>query len=280
MDFLNYEEPKKGFATNLILAGQPGVGKSSLIAGLNKNGYKALHIDLQGGALHIGGYVKDINKIAAINRITVTDAFFNVLTSLRKQNIENKAPLFDFVVYDPLICLKPIIETYATFLYNNSAVGKGVAAKLAKEANRPNDVKAFMSSNVLNDMGQNGWSYMNQAWTAMKSKMFGLSGICDIIIAHTKYNQLRKTQITEVAVKEIDFYNNYLLDLIGSASDSGMIYRQDNQVKVSFKFNDDHSHFKSRWYDNEDFVLSTKDENGIIAVDWSPIFPFINEPKQ
>lgn len=279
---IQYKEPVSGYPTLLLISGQPGVGKSTLINGLNQNGYKALHIDLQGGTAHVGGYVLDINAIAIKNGISFTNAFMRTLEFLRQENVKNNEPIYDFVVFDPLIKFKEIIHTYGTHLYNSSVQGKSSAKKQAELLYGPQYTKehllACMCKDVVADLGQNGWSWLNNAWTEIFNKITGLAGKTTIIVAHTKYNTLKKSSIEELDVKQIDFYPSYLLSLIGESSDSGVIYRKDNEVHINFEFKDNHDHFKSRNFEGEDIVLSRK-EGSKIVVDWSPVFPFITTPK-
>ena len=64
---IEFKQPVKGYPNLMILSGQPGVGKSSIIVGLNKGKYKSLHIDLQGGAANVGGYIVDVKGEADKN---------------------------------------------------------------------------------------------------------------------------------------------------------------------------------------------------------------------
>jgi hypothetical protein len=279
---VEYKEPVSGYPTLLLLSGQPGVGKSSLINGLNVNGHKALHLDLQGGTTHVGGYVLDLNAIAIKNNTSLTNAFIRCLDDLRKKNVENGSPLYDFVVLDPLTRLKEIIHTYGTFLYNNSVQGKAAAKKIAiakfGDKFTAEQLIQCYSKDVVTDLGQNGWSFLNNAWNDIFSKLIGVAGKSTIIIAHSKLNVLKKAALAEVEVRQIDFYPSYLLNLLGESSDSGQVIRKGDKVFINFEFKDDHDHFKSRNFDGLEFCLSTKEGNKI-TVDWSPIYPFLSPAK-
>lgn len=275
---IEYKKPIKGFPNLLLIASQPGVGKSTLIDGLNVGNYKALHLDLQGGAAHVGGYILDVKGKSESEGTNMLTAFMKSVKYLKDQKKEGV--VYDFVAVDPLTSLKPIIQALGTKLYNDSLVGKAKAVSLAKEkygSPTPEQIASCKSVDVLTDLGQNGWNFLNQAWTSIFNDLTTIASKCTIFLAHTKYNTLKKSEISEISVKEIDFWPSYLLHLIGESSDSGMLYREDNKCIVSFAIKADQSHFKSRNFDGKEIVLSEKDSEGNIKVDWTSIFPFLKE---
>lgn len=276
-------EPIKGYPHLVCLSGQPGIGKSSLFRGLNMNGYKCLVLDLQSGYQHIGGYKVDIKEIAQKEGISLLKAYSKVLGDLIKA--KNEGNQYDFIVVDPLTAWKPMIIEKAAEIYNNSMVGKSQARKLAEEkfATKTPDAKqiaACMSKDPVAELGQNGWNFYGQAFSILYQSIQGLAKHCLFFVAHTKYNTLKKTEISEIAVKEIDFWPSYLLQIIGDASDSCAVYREENTVVASFKVKAEQSHFKSRWFDGQDIVLSTKKEDGTIETHWERIFPFLLTNKE
>jgi len=277
-----FKQPISGYPTLMIIASQPGVGKSSLFPSLNVNGYKCLHIDLQGGTAHVGGYIIDVNKYAHQENISIAQALFKYIKAIREEDAKNNKHTYDFVVIDPLSSLKSIIEILGTKKFNESLVGKAQAKKIAEEMYGKNasiaQIDSCKSKNVISDIGQNGWNYMNTAWLELFKDLRSLAGICTFFIAHTKYNTLKKSSLQEFSVKEIDFWPSYLLHLIGEASDSCIAYRKENKVIANFKLEIDQEHFKSRNFDGEEIVLSTK-EGKEIKTYWENIFPFISTKK-
>ncbi len=282
MELPEFTEPQLTYPTLLLLSGMPGLGKSSLIAGLNTKTHKALHIDLQGGAAHVGGNIWNIKKIADDNGWSLAQALKSAIKTLKEKNKENGKPVYDFVTIDPLASLKPVIVTLGTRYYNESVIGKAAAKKAAEEKFgpgikfTPDQLKPFYSKDVVADIGQNGWNFLNMGWKELFEDLLSLAGKCTIFIAHTKYNTLKKTELSELSVKEIDFWPSYLLELVGTASDSASLMRRENEVIASFVFNDNHSHFKSRHFDGQEIVLSTKEGN-TITTHWERIFPFLAE---
>lgn len=278
------QKPQVTHPNLLLCSGQPGVGKSTLIAGLNVNGYKACHLDLQGGAKGVGGYIIDVKEIAEKNDWPLARALKESIKTIRQANIENGSPVFDFIAIDPLSNLKEVIIGLAARIFNDSTVGRAHARKQAEGIwgiNKYNaeQLESCKSKDPVADIGQNGWNFYNMAWKEIFGDLTTLAGKCTIFLAHTKYNTLKKSEINEVSVREIDFWPSYLLELIGTASDSASLYRKDNQVIASFILNDNHSHFKSRHFDGQEIVLSTKTDKGI-EVHWEKIFPFLTEKKK
>jgi hypothetical protein len=277
-------EPSKGHPTLMTLSGAPGVGKSSLTAGLNVNGYKNLVVDFQSGYTHIGGHVLDLRKEAAKAGKSMSATFLNKMHELRQSNIENKDFLFDFITFDPLAAFKPLVIERAAALYNNSLLGKSAAEKKAISQwgpgkFTPQQLASCYSKDPVTDLGQNGWNWYNQAWNELFLATLGLARYCTLFIAHTKFSSLKKSSIEEISVREIDFWPSYLLHLIGESSDSGAVYRKENEVIASFVLKQDQDHFKSRHFDGKEIVLSTKSEDGTITTHWESIFPFIAQPK-
>lgn len=278
-----FKEGETTFPKLILFTGVPGVGKSSLIKGLNQNGYKALHIDLQSGANQIGGHIFDVKKIAEENGWSLAQALKTVTKTVRDKNIENGSPVYDFVCIDPLSLLKGVIVTLGTKYYNESIVGKAAAKKMADErfgAGKYNgdQLRSCFSKDVVADIGQNGWNFYGMGWKDLYSDITTLAGKSTIIIGHTKYNTFKKTEINEVTIKEIDFWPSYLLELVGDATDSASLYRKGNEVIASFILNDNHAHFKSRHFDGKEIVLSTKESNDI-KTHWEQIFPFLTKKK-
>ena len=279
-----YKEPVVGFPTLMVIASQPGVGKSSLMKGLNTKTkvkqYKCLHIDLQGGSKHVGGYVLDVQAYAEKEKIGLPQALVRVIKQVKEENAKGEY-LYDFVSIDPLTNMKPIVEALGTKLYNESVIGKAAMKKLAEDkygkAVSPDKYKEFASKNVLNDIGQNGWSFLQQAWGNLFTELRSLAGISTIFVAHTKYGTLKKGVMDEIQVKEINFWPSLLLDLIGESTDSCVLYRKDNQVVASFKLEADQQHFKSRHFDGQEIVLSKKNPDGSIETYWERIFPFLKD---
>jgi hypothetical protein len=278
-----FKEPLVGFPTLMVLASQPGVGKSTLIKGLNKKvgkkEYKSLHIDLQGGAQHIGGYVMDVQEYALKEKISLAQALVKIIKFIKEENAKGTY-LYDFVTIDPLTSLKPVVEALGTRYYNESVIGKAAAKKAAEEkygkTATAEQIKQFVSKNVLDDLGQNGWSFLQKAWNNLFADLRSLAGICTIFVAHTKYNTLKKGNMDEIQIKEINFWPSLLLELVGEATDSCVLYRtQDNEVMASFKLVADQQHFKSRYFDGQDIILSKKLKDNTIETYWENIFPFL-----
>lgn len=276
--------PSKGHPTLMTLSGPPGVGKSSLTAGLNVNGFKNLVVDFQSGYTHIGGHILDLRKESAKLNKSMSTTFLTKMNELRQSNIENKDYLFDFITFDPLAAFKPLVIERAAVLYNNSLLGKSAAEKKAVAqwgAGKftPQQLASCYSKDPVTDLGQNGWNWYNQAWNELFLSTLGLAKYCTFFIAHTKFSSLKKSSIEEISVREIDFWPSYLLHLIGESSDSGAVFRKENEVIVSFVLKQDQDHFKSRHFDGKEIVLSTKAADGTITTHWESIFPFIANPK-
>jgi hypothetical protein len=279
---VEFIEPKSGYPNLLLLSGPPGAGKSTLTMGLNQNGHKCLVIDTQNGYNHIGGYVYSIIDEAVKHNTTPLGAFDLLIKDLKDKR--SKDEQYDFISFDTLSGLKGLIIEHAARIYNTSLTGKAAIRKAAEEKYGKANVtperwplffKEFASKDPVEDLGQNGWNYYYRAFTDIFTSLQGLAKHCLIFIAHTKISKAKfDKKDEELDVREIDFWPKILLTLIGEASDSGFVFRENNLTQVSFVLKANHENFKSRHFDGMIITLSEK-KDGKIVYYWDKIFPFL-----
>lgn len=276
--------PVSGHPTILVIGGQAGVGKTSLTAGLNKNGHRALVFDFQGGATAVGGYVMDLKAESNKSGKPIWMELINAIQLVKVKNREVGSYYYDFLVLDPLTDFKDIVNGYGTYKYNKSLVGRSASAKRAEEALGKGikftdaQITKYESKDVTSDLGKNGWNFLNQAWGELLNDLCNLAPVT-IFMAHTRYKTLVKSTLTEFNVKELDFWPGYTGDLVRKSSDSGMLYRDGNKTVLSFEFLEDMECFKSRWFDGQKIVLSEKTPDGKITTYMERLFPYLNKPK-
>lgn len=296
MSFLptEYIPPVEGYPTRLLLVGQVGVGKSSLTAGLNKNGHRALVLDLQGGTMKVGGYIVNLKKISDDQGKPLWHVLIMTIREIREQNTKAGGYAYDFLVLDPLSDLLEICKGYATFLYNKTLVGQSATAKRAEEKLGKGikfteaQLKAHESTDVMTDLGSHGMNYMNQAFSTLLKDLAALAPVF-LVIGHTKWKTLKRDMIDEFRVKEIDFWPSLTMALAKDFDEVGTVYRKSQKdesgnvlkewVEVSFVFDNDNEGFKSRNFDGQRITLSEKAPDGKITTYMERLFPYLDKPK-
>jgi len=295
------QPPKTGYPNLLIMTGPPGVGKSTLSAGLNVNGRKNLVVDFQGGLSHVGGNVFDLRAFQETYKLGALDSFLAMLRQLENlkkgvkivtkdsKKVEEQIEPFewDFITLDPLFFFQAILTERAAQLYNSSQTGLSKAKQLAEQkygkTYTQDQLKTFFSNDPCGDQnnnaGQNGWSFIKMAWEELWNRLRALPKECLIIVAHVKYNKLVKSLEDVVDVKSFNFWPTYANFLVMEASDSCWVNREDeNKVYMNFSTKGENQTFKSRWF-NERKILISEYVDGNIIYHWDEIFPFLSTNK-
>jgi AAA domain len=276
-------EPVITYPSTMLITGFSGAGKSTLVQKLNINGYKCLHIDLQGGTEHIGGYRIDLQEEALKLKTNLYGAFISLIKDLDEAKL--KGVQYDFVVWDTLSDFKELIIQISSAIYNNSMVGKAAAKKLADAKfgtnHTPAQLASCLSKDPTMDLGQNGWNFHNQAFDFIQKRLFKHAKYCTIILAHAKLKAQRKAEDSpEFNIKEIDFWPTYVANLVRLVSESGQLIRKDNEVYLNFVFAEGQAHFKSRYLDGQSILMSEMDDKKVITAHWEKIFPFLTTPAK
>lgn len=277
----SYTEGITGYPSKLMLIGQAGVGKTTLVDGLNVNGHTALHLDLQGGATAVSGYKIDVSKIQRDNNLPKYQVLGKVINAVRDKNKEHGGFYYDFLVIDPLTELQDIVIEHATKNFNDSPMGISFNRAAAVEKFGKEFTKTQLDSVICKDVrniGQNGWNPIQQSF---KTIMIELYSICPvtIILAHTKLKTLKRSELApELVVKDIEFWPTVAAWLVSDVTDSGILNRTDNKVTASFVFVDGQERTKSRNFSEKTIVLSELVDDKIVTY-MERLFPFLSEPK-
>ena len=302
MDLQNipFQEGKKGYPRLLSIAGQTGVGKSTLSEGLNVNGHTCLVIDLQEGFRHLSGRILNVKSEARKNNESELRTFFKVIQGLRllKDGIKEEQTKdgvvrtkvepfqYDFLWIDPMGDLIPLVKAYASQIANNTVIGKAYARKTATElfsnGNKTyvptqKDLDKCKITDPTNDLGMNGWSFMQQAFDYIFNALMSIPDKSLILVTHTKMKTL-KTELQEVTIKELDIYPTFANFIAKTADDSGFVGLKGDEVWADFKSRPDNEHFKNRNVGNEPILLSKKTGDKIEFY-WDKIYPFLKDKK-
>ena len=271
-------EAVKGKCSLLILTGQAGVGKTTLIQGLNRNGKRALHIDLQNGAEQTGGYIVNVDKIRREHNTTALRVLEGVFKQAKEKNKDGY--YYDFVVVDPITDFQPIILAKATELFNNSLQGEGFNKKTAEQKfgkYTAAQLESVKSKDVLQDLGQNGWNFVYQAYNYLMAEIKNIAPVV-IMLAHTRYKTLKRNELApELNIKEMDFWPTLASLMVRDFQDSGILNREGNEVVAYFEIKEGEVCFKSRNFSGQRIVLSEMLEDGAIVTYMERLFPQLLE---
>jgi hypothetical protein len=241
----------------LVITGHQGTGKTSTCAKLPNS----LIIDLESGCKdHYEAVKIDVKELAKSNNITMNKALFLVLDKLAKEKASG-GKTYDYVIFDGITALEKIVHSYATALFKNTVVGKGMVNK------------GTIINDVVTDVPESGWMWYFRAWQDLYERTSSLANKCTIYLAHTKQGSMMKAG-TKLDANDLNLSGKAKLDLLRDVDACGTIWLDKDEVKISFKTNEKDLTTKSRCrhLNDAEFVLSKKDKNGNITMNWDKIF--------
>lgn len=249
-----YETPAK-----LIITSHQGIGKTSACSQLPNS----LIVDLEGGwKSYFGGNCIDIKAIADTNNIPIAQAFVMFLKDMRVQmEANNKALLYDFIIFDNLSSLDNIIRTKATKDFKMGVVGKGMLGK------------GTVINDVVTDVPESGWMWYFKAYEELYSFMTGLAKTGTIFLAHSKQGSLVK-EGNKLEATDINLSGKVKIDLLRDVDACGTLYRdKEGKCVLSFKTNtrDLTTKTRSPHLSEKEILLSEIKDNKLNTY-WSEIF--------
>ena len=249
-----YETPAK-----LIITSHQGIGKTSACSQLPNS----LIVDLEGGwKSYFGGNCIDIKAIADTNNIPIAQAFIMFLKDMRVQmEANNKAPLYDFIIFDNLSSLDNIIRTKATKDFKMGVVGKGMLGK------------GTVINDVVTDVPESGWMWYFKAYEELYALMTGLAKVSTIFLAHSKQGSLVK-EGNKLEATDINLSGKVKIDLLRDVDACGTLYRdKEGKCILSFKTNtrDLTTKTRSPHLSEKEILLSEIKDNKLHTY-WSEIF--------
>lgn len=249
-----YETPAK-----LIITSHQGIGKTSACSQLPNS----LIVDLEGGwKSYFGGNCIDIKAIADTNNIPIAQAFVMFLKDMRVQmEANNKALLYDFIIFDNLSSLDNIIRTKATKDFKMGVVGKGMLGK------------GTVINDVVTDVPESGWMWYFKAYEELYALMTGLAKTGTIFLAHSKQGSLVK-EGNKLEATDINLSGKVKIDLLRDVDACGTLYRdKEGKCILSFKTNtrDLTTKTRSPHLSEKEILLSEIKDNKLHTY-WSEIF--------
>lgn len=258
------KSPKFDSVNKLVITGHQGTGKTHLCATLPNS----IVIDFEDGCKdHYQAKTMNLKKIASENNISLGQAYLKTIELIKAANKEAGKCVYDFIIFDGVTAIEKLSHQKATHMFKNSVVGKGMLAK------------GTLINDVVTDVPESGWLWLHKAFEELYSETIGLSRICNIYIAHAKQSSLMK-QGVRLEASDMALTGKLKLTLLRDVDGSGMIYRDENQVKISFKTNERDLTTKSRarHLNEKEFIISEMIDDKLTTY-WENIFPELKEEK-
>ncbi len=252
------ESSKFVIPSRLTVYSHPGMGKTKVMEGLDD----FVLFDFEDRSRHIAGNVYNIKDIAIEQGVSEIQAFGMAvadLTALVKAGNKPK-----FIVLDTASSLeRSILTPLATSIFNQSLIGKGMAAK----GDAVTDVVTQLPKG-------GGYQWLYKAYEKVMSMLDGLYGVCLITNCHIKQGAKLKG-IEELTVDDIYLTGKLGADLIQTSQAVAQLYKNDdNKAYLSFKHNERRLVTKasSPHLFDKDILISEMDQDGNFTFYWDKIF--------
>ena len=245
--------------TKLVLVSHQGTGKTTAVSLLPN----CLIIDLESGSDHVSAFKLNLKRIAAEQNISLLAALKQTIDAIKEGNQKKGDYVYDYIVIDPITTFEKLAEERALFNLKNSTIGKG----MLKDGAILNNIVADLPSG-------GGYKWLYQAFEDMYAAVQGLAKNCIIWIGHSKQSSLLiKGQSMEA--KDMALTGKLKVDLLRDIDCCGFLWREGNQLKISFKQDEKDLTTKSRIprLADKEFVLTEKNNDGTFTNNWKEIFP-------
>jgi hypothetical protein len=244
------KNPKK-----LLIFSQPKVGKTESALKLPN----CFLIDLDDSADFYGGLFLNVQKLANEKRISLADAYYLVVTELKKAvAANNNNPVYDYIAVDTTTQLEEIAKEVALIMYKNTPIGKN-----------------FTGNDVLTLPNGAGEGYFRAAFERLYSALDGCYSKALILLGHVKSASIQKNG-QDLAARDINLRGKNKLIVSSQMDAIGYLYRDKgtNNNVISFKTNEQDLATGSRCphLSGQEFILSTQNPDKTLTTYWDKIF--------
>lgn len=225
---------------NLIIYGQPKIGKTSLLATLPNN----LIIDLEDGSDYVEALKVKIHSVTELN-------------DLCNEIIKAGKP-YKFVTIDTVTSLEMMVKPLALSMYKATPLGKN-----------------FVGNDILTLPMGAGYGWLRQAIEKMIDKVQKTAPNI-IITGHVKDKSIVDADGREVGnTKDFDLTGKTGRILAAKSDAIGWVHRdKDSNLCISFKTNGEASSgARPEHLANKDIIVAERNEDGTFTSHWDRIYP-------
>lgn len=229
---------------NLIIFGQPKIGKTTLLATLENN----LIIDIEDGSDYVEALKVKVSNIKEL---------MELCTEIKKAGRPYK-----FITIDTVTALEEFAKPLALKLYKESPQGS-----------------SFNGTDVLTAAHGAGWGFLR---TAIE-KLINLISDCAsniIIVGHVKDKSINSLEgSTEASIKEFDL-SGKTGRILASRSDAiGFIHRDENSnLCINFETGGEASAgARPEHLANKNIIVAENNGDGTFTSHWERIYPSLNK---
>lgn len=253
----------------MLLAGNKKGGKTSACLQLPNS----LLIDLEDGASIFGGMY--LNLVKELQEIRQTDKnkglgslYMDYAKEISNANLENKKPIYDFIIIDNTSVLGELASGLALVMYKSTPLGKN-----------------FQGTDVTTLPKGAGWNWYKKAFLTLAYAYKSLAGKCVILLSHTKNTELSVSGYGEFHILDLEITGSSKHAILSDTDTQGVLFRSKDKTEdgklqniITFRSRDDGDIMGCRipYLANKDIVISDFDpETYELRTYWERIFPSI-----
>lgn len=236
----------------LLIYSQPKVGKTSAVSQLDS----CLIVDLESSASFFGGLFIDVKAIAKEQKITMFEAFKQVIIALKTQ-VKESGIFYKYICIDSLTILEELAKELALQMYKASPVGKNFDGK---------DV--FQLSSGAGEL------WFRNAMDNLYNSFDGLYSEALILIGHIKSASINKGG-QEIQVRDLNVRGKGKLLICAEMDAIGYLSRNKNKAENIISFIGDEKDIvtgsRVKHLSNTEFIFSEM-KDGELITHWDKIF--------
>lgn len=236
----------------ILIYSQPKVGKTSLVSQLDG----CLIIDLESSASFFGGMYVDIKTIAKEQKITMFEAFKQVIVALKTQ-VKESGIFYKYICIDSLTVLEDLAKELALQMYKASPIGK-----------------SFDGRDVFTLPNGAGELWFRNAMDNLYNSFDGLYSEALILIGHIKSASINKGG-QEIQVRDLNVRGKGKIIITADMDAVAYLYRNKNKAENMISFIGDERDIatgsRCAHLSNQEFIIS-EIKDGKLITHWDKVF--------
>jgi hypothetical protein len=236
----------------LLIYSHPKVGKTSAVSQLEG----CLIVDLESSASFFGGMYLDVKSIAKQQKITMFEAFKQVIVALKTQ-VKESGVFYKYVCIDSLTILEEISKELALINYKASPVGK-----------------SFEGKDVFTLPNGAGELWFRNAMDSLYNAFDGLYSDALILIGHVKSSSINKGG-QELQVRDLNVRGKGKILITAEMDAIAYLFRNKGKPENIISFIGDERDVttgsRCKHLSNQEFVISEMIDGELVTY-WNKIF--------
>jgi riboflavin synthase alpha subunit len=237
----------------ILLFAHQKTGKTSAVLQLDK----CLLVDLENSAEFYGGLFVNVKKIAQAQKISLFEAFKQVIKAL-KEDVAKNGIYYKYIAIDSMTILEDLAKELALVMYKNSEIGKN-----------------YKETDIFKLPNGSAELWFRNAAEQLYNSFEGLYSDCLILIAHVKSSSITKNGV-DLQVRDVNLRGKFKL-LVGAEVDAiAYMYRNKGEKVNIISFVGDERDMvtgaRPAHLANKEFPISEILPSGEFVTYWDRVF--------